>query len=156
MPLWSDDQDELLAAAEDWEDITIEVLLDSGACRHVMAREEAPQYVVQDSPGSRRGQNFVAANGAKIPNEGQVTLNLEAEVGGEVTLLSSTFQIANLTRPLMSVSQICEQGFQCVFESDGARVVNKEGLTVCKFDKRNQLYVAEMKLQAPDRFHRPS
>ena len=156
MPLWSDDQDELLAAAEEWEDVTIEVLLDSGACRHVMAREEAPQYVVQDSPGSRRGQNFVAANGAKIPNEGQVTLNLEAEVSGEVTLLSSTFQIANLTRPLMSVSQICEQGFQCVFESDGARVVSKEGLTVRKFEKRNQLYVAEMKLQAPDRFHRPS
>ena len=156
MPLWSDDRDEILAATEEWEDVTIEVLLDSGACRHVMSREEAPQHPVQDSPGSRRGQNFIAANGAKIPNTGQVTLNLEADVSGEVALLSSTFQIANLTRPLMSVSQICEQGFQCVFETDGARVVSKEGVTVCKFEKRNQLYVAEMKLQAPDHFRRPS
>ena len=86
-----------------------------------------------------------------------MALSLQAEVGEGVTaLLGTTFQVADLTRPLMSVSQVCEQGFQCVFESTHALIVNAAGETVCRFEKEGQLFVAKMKLKAPGSFARPS
>ena len=153
----TDDDEEILAAVEEWEDCSIEIILDSGACRHVMARESAPGYTVHESPGSRRGQNFIVGNGERVPNEGQMALSLEADVGDGVTaLLGTTFQVADLTRPLMSVSQICEQGLHCVFESTHALIVNAAGETVCRFEKEGQLFVAKMTLKAPGSFARPS
>ena len=153
MPLRTDDEDDILAAADDWQDMMVDIILDSGACRHVMAGESAPGYPVRESPGSRRGQNFIVGNGERVPNEGQMILNLETDDGAAAT---ATFQVADLTRPLMSVSQICEQGYRCIFEDSCARVVNKDDQTICKFEKEGQLYVAKMKLKAPDRFPRPS
>ena len=153
----TEDDEEIYAAVEEWQDSIIEIILDIGACRHVMARESAPGYPVHESPGSRRGQNFIVGNGERVPNEGQMALSLQAEVGEGVTaLLGTTFQVADLTRPLMSVSQVCEQGFHCVFESTHALIVDPSGETVCRFDKEGQLFVAKMKLRAPDGFVRPS
>ena len=75
-----DDKTEVMNV-KDWEDVDIEVTLDSGACRHVMPTEDAPGYDIQDSPGSRRGQNFIVGNGEKVPNEGQVHLSLQTDTG---------------------------------------------------------------------------
>ena len=82
-----------------------------------MAADNAPGYEVQDSPGSRRGQNFIVGNGERVPNEGQISVNFEADLGGggETDQLRSVFQVADMMRPLMSVSQICDQGFEYVF-----------------------------------------
>ena len=52
----------------------------------------------------------------------------------------------------MSVSQVCEQGFKCQFEDTYALIVDKSGKTVCRFEKEGQLYVATMKLKAPEGF----
>ena len=56
----------------------------------------------------------------------------------------------------MSVSQVCEQGFKCQFEDAYALIVDKSGRVVWRFEKEGQLYVATMKLKAPERFHRQS
>ena len=66
-----------------------------------------------------------------------------------------TFQVADLTGPLMSVSQICE-GCQGIFTGTHTTIVNREGQTVVRFEKQGQLYVAQMKLKAPEHFGRPS
>ena len=75
----TEDDEEIHAAVEEWQDSVIEIILDSGACRHVMARESAPGYAVHESPGSRRGQNFVVGNGERVPNEGQMALSLQVD-----------------------------------------------------------------------------
>ena len=46
------DEDDTILTVDNWEDIMVEVVLDSGACRHVMARENAPGYQVHDSSAS--------------------------------------------------------------------------------------------------------
>ena len=116
MLTFTNDGDELLAAADDWESVLIEIVLDNGACSHVMARESAPGYPVRESPGGRKGQHIVLENGERVQNEGKMALNFEANADGdEAALLSSTFQVTDLTRLLMSVSQICEQRFRCMF-----------------------------------------
>ena len=110
---------------------------------------------MRDSVGSRRDQNVVVGDGGRMPNKCQVSLSLEAfHSGGATEQLASRFEVADLTRPLMSVSQICEQGCQCIFTDTHATVVNREG-TLGRFEKQGQLCVARMKLKAPERFGRP-
>ena len=108
------EEDDIILNVDMWEHVMIEVVLDSGACRLVMARENAPGCHVHESNSSRRGLGFVVGNGERIPNEFKIILNLQADDGqGSHAQLASTCQVADLTRPLMSESQICEQGFQC-------------------------------------------
>ena len=101
----------------DWIDIDLEMVLDSGACEHVLDSEHAPGYAVCESPGCRRGQGFVVGSGARVPNVGQVQLNLEmGSADGTIRNLASTFQAAEINRPIMSVSKICDAGLTCVFK----------------------------------------
>ena len=107
---------------------------------------EAPGYCVLESAGSKRKQNFVVGNGHNIPNKGEVHLNLDAGKGP----LQAIFQVAGITRPLMSVSKICDQGLRCIFDDDKATVTDKKtGSVVCEFQWRGGLYVATMTLKRP-------
>ena len=136
-----------------WRDCNLEVALDSGAVAHVMdAPAEVPGYPVFESPGSRRGESFVGAGGAHIPNEGEVHMNLETSDGG--VPLQVNFQSADICRPLMSVSKICDQGYTCTFTKDGAQVMDNAGKELCRFKRSAGLYVAEMKVKPPEPFHR--
>ena len=95
-----------------WRDRDIDITVDSGCCNHALNAEDAPGYLVSECPGSRRGQNLNVGNGERLPNEGQVRLRMEAASGeGHVTPVQSTFQVAEVSRPLMSVPKICDQGY---------------------------------------------
>ena len=98
-------------------EVEIMVTLDSGCCEHVLDLEGAPGYqeFLMPSPGSIRKQNFVVGNGQLIPNEGQVQLNMQTQSSNPESL-SSVLQVAEVTRPLMSASRICDQGFVCIFD----------------------------------------
>ena len=67
---------EVLINEDAWRDIEFEVALDSGSVVHVCSIEDCPGYRVGDSPGSRRGQEFLMGDGGTIPNLGQSQLNL--------------------------------------------------------------------------------
>lgn len=145
----------------EWIDKVIEVTLDPGACNHILDMADAPGYAnfLVESPGSRRDQQYIVGNGAEVPDEGQVTLNLEA--GGEGksgggNLIKSIFQVAEITRPLMSVSRVCELGHKCVFDDEKAEVISKDGKVLCTFRRKGGLYVAEMKLKSPEGLQRPA
>ena len=62
------EEDDMIVNVDNWEDVMIEVVLDSGACRHVIARESAPGYHVHESNCSRRCLGFCMGNGERIPN----------------------------------------------------------------------------------------
>ena len=82
-------------------------------------------------------------------------MNLEAPNGqGGARQLQSTFQSAQVTRLLMSVSQICDHGFTCVFSKDGAIVVDANNDTKFVCERRGGLYMTPMKLKAPTPFAR--
>ena len=71
-------------------------------------------------------------------------------------MIKSVFQVAEITRPLMSVSKICELGHKCVFDEHQAQVVSKSGKVLCTFERKGGLYVAEMTLKSPEGFQRPA
>ena len=68
--------------------------------------------------------------------------------------MSSVFQVADLTRPLMSVSQVCDNGYTCVFKKDHALVLSPSGEVASRFERKSGLYVSTMKLKAPAPFGR--
>jgi len=130
---------------DEWEDIMMTVTADSGAGNHVCSREDAPGYSVQPSEGSKRGTGFVGVDGVRIANEGEVELNLAGPQGK----FKSTFQVAKVTRPLMSIARICDKGHRVVFEKGHASVLNGQGQEICRFARRGNLYMIDVKLKAP-------
>ena len=129
----------------------IEVALDSGAANHVLSREDIPGYAVEESPGSKAGQQFLPAGGKAIDNEGQVNIVMHAP-SGEATSseLLSCFQVAKVTRPLLSVSRICSKGtLEVVCKKDAAYIQDTKGNVVAKFEKRGGLYVADVAIRNP-------
>ena len=79
-------------------------------------------------------------------------MNLESDEGR----VRSVFQVAEVTRPLMSVSKVCDQGMRCIFEETHALVVDKKtGKEVLKFERHGGLYVAQMRPKPPEGFVGP-
>ena len=90
-------------------------------------------------------------DGGEIPNLGETQLNLsDGEVGRGI---QSVFQIAAVTRPLMSVGVICDQGHDVTFNKVMAVVRGADGSEICRFHRDSGgLYVAKLKLRNPAGF----
>lgn len=90
-------------------------------------------------------------DGGLIKNLGQKQLNLsDSMIGRDV---QSVFQIAAVTRPLMSVGRICDEGHEITFNNICAVVRTKEGEELCRFSREpGGLYVAKLKLRSPAGF----
>ena len=126
--------------------------MDSGCTDHVCTPDDVPGYVCIESPGCRVGQHFVVCDDGRIPNQGQACLSLET-MGETPNVIKSTFQIAKVSRPLMSVGKICDGGLFVGFTDVKADATNKQGRAVCTFVRQpGGLYVARLK--AP--FGRPA
>ena len=90
-------------------------------------------------------------NGSEILNLGQKQLNLTDP--GADRGLQSVFQIAAVTRPLMSVGKICDEGHEITFNAVMAVVRHKEGSELCRFHRNaGGLYVAKLRLRSPAGF----
>ncbi len=125
---------------------TIRVAMDSGAGDHVASPEDVEGFAIEESPNSKAGRSFVAANGGRIKNHGQATVRMKTKAGQRV---ASTFQVADVTRPLYSVSKLCDAGYDVSFTKNEA-LVTKEGTVVHRFHREGGLYVAEMHIGGDD------
>ena len=116
---------------------------------HVCDDSDTPGYSIEESPGSSRGACFIVAKGSRIPNQGQKTLSLEPE-DDESKSLQSCYQIAKVTRPLMSVGKICDGGMKLEFTDKTATIKAPDGRAVCVFTRKpGGLYICKMRLNQP-------
>ena len=123
--------------------------MDSGSQDHVCDEVDCPGYTTVSSPGSSRGQCFVVGNGGTLDNLGQRTLNMQPMDDSSVAM-SSCFQIARVTRPLMSVGKMCDNGLEITFNAERAVVKDKDGLQVCVFERQpGGLYLGKFRLKRP-------
>ena len=69
----------------------------------------------------------------------------------ETTPLRSIFQIAKVTRPLMSVGKIRDNGMKVVFDDVSATVIDrKDDSVLCVFERKpGGLYTYKFRLKAP-------
>ena len=136
-----------LPEEEEPEFIEVEMTLDTGATVHACDRIDFPGCNVVESPGSKAGQQFQAAGGKLIPNEGQATIALLGLGGIEMAM---TMQIAKITRPLLSVTKMTESGeLSVVCKKDAALVMDAQGKTIATFNRKGGLYVSIMKYRNP-------
>ena len=126
------------------------VILDSGACDHVVGRGEIPGYDVQPSAGSRANRCYTDAGGRSIRNEGESVVEMKLPAGESVSnSCAAAFQIADVSRPLLSVSKICEKGNDVLCRDNCAFILDKNHNVVAKFEKRNGLYAATLAVKNP-------
>ena len=137
------DQQPLLTAwrteAEGWHQI--EVVLDSGAADSVCPRNMCPQFPIEDSEASKAGVYYTGANGGKLFNLGQTHVPVSLDNGSRSL---ATFQVADVSRPLMSVSKVCEMGNRVVFGAAGGYILNIATGATTQFIKKDGIYVFNM------------
>ena len=129
------------------EMVALEVTIDSGAAENVLSEECVPSVKTTPSEGSRARMNFLAANGDKIPNQGEKKLRVVTQEGLERSML---FQVAPVTKPLGSVSKICKKGHRVVFDDDGSYIENKITGEYMNLREKNGVYVLDVWLNNAD------
>ena len=115
-----------------------------------MPRGDAPGYTVEASAGSKKSQKFVIGDGNNIANNGQIGFNLQTTVGDSVNDISSTCQLAKVSRPLMSVGKICDNDVDVLVSQTRAKVFARAGHEICTFVREHGgLYIAKFRLRRP-------
>jgi hypothetical protein len=133
---------------EEPEFYEVETTLDTGASTHAADRVDFPGYVVEESPGSRAGQLFVCVGGVSLENEGQITVDMISPIEG--TAIKLCTQVTDVTRALLSVTEITEHGkLTVVCDQVKAVTVDIGGKVLATFHKKHGLYVCMMKAKNP-------
>ena len=95
-----------------WESLPFPIIVDSGACASVMPTSWCDHVPLKETPQSRAGEYFRAANGQKIHNHGERTVSMMSKEG---TLRDMRFTVCDVSEALGSVSQMCRTGHRVVF-----------------------------------------
>lgn len=116
--------------------------VDSGACAHV-----APPNVfgLQDMKMVQHKGKYYGADGSPIDEYGQLTINAILQEGSEMT---TTFDVAKITRPLLSVHQIAQNGHQVCFGKNEAHIRLSNGRRI-PLRAEGRLYMLDMWIKLP-------
>ena len=123
----------------------VKAIVDSGASNSVAAGSLAPEIPVVPSEGSKRGQTYAGAakGGNPLHNEGEKVIHELTSQGRPVT---TTWQVVEVNRPLMSVHQICERGNVVVFGESGGYIVSLADGATTHFGVEDNVYVLDLYL----------
>ena len=92
------------------------ITIDSGAANNVMPRRMVRnKKMIRASASSNRGVHYVAANGGRIPNEGEFDFEFSIQEGHEESMI---FQIAEVNKALGAVSYLVDNGYKVIFDKD--------------------------------------
>ena len=119
----------------------VQVAIDSGAAASVMPEALLDGHRILPSDGSRKGIQYLAADGGRIPNLGEVHLGF---ITKEQHRCRITFQVANVKRPLLAVGTLTKAGNDVHFTTDGGTIVNRRTKRVISFHKVDGIYVLEL------------
>ena len=147
---YADEELNALPLATEPEWLELECCLDTGSSVHAVNRLEIPGYEVVESPGSRAGQQFQAAGGSLIDNEGQALLALVPPDDDTKHPVSIKMQVAKVTRPLISVPKLTEgDKLNVLCKEKEALVKTPQGQIVARFKRKGGLYVCMMRVTNP-------
>ena len=130
---------------EGW--LRVDCILDSGASESVCPLSMCPSYPISDSPGSVSGLHYTSANGGRIKNRGQQSLPVELSNG---TRSKALFQVADVTRPLVSVAAVCATGNVVIFGVGGGVIRNLESGAETPFVRRDGIYIFQLWIPPPE------
>ena len=128
------------------------ITIDSGAAESVINEEHAPMIKTRPSEGSRRGIEYVNANGATMPNRGEKLMPVKAENGLECSV---RMQVTDVKRALLSVAKVCDSGHEVTFRKDGGCITHMETGKTFNFMRADGVYRMEVDVMRDADFRRP-
>ena len=109
---------------------------DSGAGDSVIPKCMVNSKKIRPSPGSRRGLHYVSATDHRIPNVGEISLEFQTDEGQSETIV---FQVADVNKPLMSISDRVDHRCRVVFDQDDETGVDLSHIYNKKTKKKMKL-----------------
>ena len=101
------------------EEVEIQVAADTGAVAHCVGPDDLPGSTrVEKKEGNVR--NFVGANNSPIKHYVAARVRLEL---GDDRHIQNEFQVADVCRPLHSISTVTDEGFDVLFRKGEGTVV---------------------------------
>ena len=124
----------------DSEWVKIEAYVDSAAVANVMKGNVIPGIKMVESEGSKKGQNWWSASNHPIKNEGQKLIPFKTTCGKKRRIM---FQIANVSKSLVSVDALNETGHDVVLNKKNPRIICPNGEEI-KLRRKNKVFVLDM------------
>ena len=116
----------------------MEVAVDSGACDTVMPLSIC-DFQILPSYQSRNKMAYEVANGESIPNLGERPCIIRTP--GSWQERKITFQVADVHKPLLSISRAADAGFNCTLTDKGGWLIPRDGGESIPIKRRGNLYV---------------
>jgi hypothetical protein len=117
----------------------IEITVDSGACVTVMPRSLCEGISILQNRLSREGVEYEVANGEHIPNLGE--RRCEMMTIGSSICKNIVFQVADVHKPLLSISGCADMGFDCYLGEKGGHLLDKHTGEKIPLERRDNLYI---------------
>ena len=111
--------------------------------------DEFSEFPIKESEGSKRGWWYESANGDEILNEGEKVVKTTTD---EFQNRACVFQVAKVTKPLLSASQVTKAGFLAVLDGPGSEsyLIHKETVAKTKLEMDNGVYCLDLWVKNPD------
>ena len=119
----------------------VEITVDSGAEESVTPVQLMAQFPTQETEESKSGEQFVAANGSVINNEGERHVEMHTLDGVKRSMV---FQVTTVNKALASVARMNEKGNVVVFDGDNSYIQNKVSGEVIPMKKKQGSWVLEV------------
>ena len=120
----------------------IDVIVDSGACESVMPRSMCSHIAIVPSAQSRAGVEYEVASGLCIPNLGERHCEVFTEQGASALLMH--FQVADVHKPLLSLSNAADMGFTSHLQADGRYPEDSQTGEKIPIQRRGNLYMLQI------------
>lgn len=121
--------------------VKVSSVVDSGASAPVAPPSFAPNVPIVPSEGSRRWRQWTSASKHKLKNLGQQFIRACTEAGNMTDVL---FKVAEVSKPLISVSALCERGNRVISGRAGGVVQNIKTGRQTPFYCQSGIYILRM------------
>ena len=135
---------------DEW--IQVEVTVDFGACVTVMPAGLCTGIPIIDNIFSKSGVEYEVANGESIPNLGE--RRCEIMTVGSLVPKRIIFQIADVHKPLLSITACSDMGFDCYLGKEGGSLRDRVAGETIPLDRQGSLYTLKMWVRQ-DQGHKP-
>ena len=119
-----------------WKEI--DICVDSGACDSVMPEVGYEGLFTLPSIGSKAGLEYEVASGQHIPNLGEKHCLFSVESSSVTRAL--VFQVADIHKPLLSVTRTADMGYECMVGKYGGVLIDLETQESIPITRQGNLY----------------
>ena len=120
----------------------IDVIADSGACETVIPANLLPNIMLQSSAAQKAGVEYEVASGKAVPNLGEKHCEIYCE--GATSSMLMHFQVADIHRPLLSLSRAADQGFVSHLDYYGGWLEDTATGEIIPIKRQGNLYIMQI------------